>query len=76
MTKMVYTSFTSARDGEVRLVFISPNGQEYCFLQVSEIFLSLPAISAWALKVVSICQSLLNIAQPYSFQPLNLLLAM
>ena len=51
-------------------------GQEYPFLQVSEIFLSRPAISASALKAVSICQSLLNIAQPCSFQPLSLLLAM
>ena len=54
----------------------SPTGQEYPFLQVSEIFLSRPAISAWTLKAVSICQSLLNIVQPCSFQPLSLLLAM
>ena len=56
--------------------YFSPIGQEYPFLQVSEIFLSRPAISAKAVKAVSICQSLLNIAQPCSFQPLNLLLAM
>ena len=54
----------------------SPIGQEYPFLQVSEIFLSRPAISAQALKAVSICQSLLKIAQPCSFQSLSLLLAM
>ena len=64
-----YETYTEA-------VFFSPIGQEYPFLQVSEIFLSRPAISALALKAISICQSLLNIAQPCSFQPLSLLLAM
>ena len=53
----------------------SRNRQEYPFLQVSEIFLSRPAISAQALKAVSVCQSLLSIAQSCSFQPHNLLLA-
>ena len=51
------------------LIF-SPIGQEYPFLLVSEIFLSRPAISAKTLKAVSICQSLLNIAQPCAFYPL------
>ena len=35
-----------------------------------------PGLLSQALKAVSICQSLLNIAQLCSFQPLNLLLAM
>ena len=43
--------------------FFSFIGQEYPFLQVSAIFLSRPAVSALALKAVSICQSLFNIAQ-------------
>ena len=79
--KLYYTSdgcaYITSRDACVDCdMYFSNIGQEYPFLQVSEIFLSRPAISAQALKAVSICQALLNIAQSCSFQPLNLLLAM